>query len=113
MEGSLDDSNHISLDEDKKWTNIDDKIDHTGIHVNHAMNHDKEEELRQISDLAQRETRNLLVWKFVLLILMLVTAGLVSTGTYVFLHDAQQQDFKDSVSQSQPSDIRPIQARYL
>jgi hypothetical protein len=75
----------------------DNMTDHEGSHFDPVMNQDKKDELRHITNLAQKETRNLWLWKLALLSLMLVTAGLVSAGTYIFIHDAQEKDFKDSV----------------
>jgi hypothetical protein len=72
-------------------------------HHDHESNFDpglhqnEKEELQQITRIAQNETRNLWLWKIALLGLMLITAGLVSAGTYVFINDAQENDFVDGV----------------
>jgi hypothetical protein len=68
-----------------------------GSNFDPVLHQNEKEELQQITRIAQNETRNLWLWKIALLGLMLVTAGLVSTGTYMFINDAQEKDFVDGV----------------
>jgi hypothetical protein len=95
--GEDDDNNNNNASSSSSNMGDDNMTDHEGSHFDPAMNQDKKDELRQITNLAQKETRNLWLWKLALVSLMLVTAGLVSAGTYIFIHDAQEKDFKDSV----------------
>jgi hypothetical protein len=94
MDRSAFDDSHGSLNE--KTSNYDESSD-THLHKDRSLNEAKKNELRQITDLAQKETRNLWLWKLALLGLMLLTASLVSAGTYLFINNAQEADFEQSV----------------
>jgi hypothetical protein len=48
--------------------------------------------------LARKETKNVLVWKLVVLVMLLVTSAMVCAGTYIILNKAEDTDYQDSVS---------------
>jgi hypothetical protein len=48
--------------------------------------------------LAGKETRRIGVWKFVVILLILLTAIGVVSGTYIVLDDFQEQNFQNAVS---------------
>jgi len=69
------------------------------------------DEVKQVHKLAQKETKDVRVWKLMMLLAILTTAALVSAGTYIFLRQAEDADYQDSVSKrfanwSQPSCYR-------
>jgi hypothetical protein len=55
------------------------------------------EEEREIRALAQKETRRVVLFKVIVLLSILLAAGIVSVGTYVFLDSQDDADFDDNV----------------
>jgi hypothetical protein len=89
--------NSISGVDDHASTPGDGHHRHSASNFDPGLHQNEKEELLQISRIAQKETRNLWLWKVALVGLMLTTAGLVSAGTYMFINDAQEKDFVDGV----------------
>jgi hypothetical protein len=59
---------------------------------------DARDEVKEVHMLAQKETKAVLVWKLVVLMMLLVTSAMVCTGTYIILNKAEDTDYEDSVS---------------
>jgi hypothetical protein len=55
------------------------------------------QEEREIRALAQKETRRVVLFKVLVLLSILLAAGIVSAGTYVFLDSQDDSDFDDNV----------------
>ena len=59
---------------------------------------EKRDELDEIKKMAQRETTRVRVWKGILLVVLGVTAALVTAGTYRILEQEEEEDFETAVS---------------
>jgi hypothetical protein len=70
----------------------------TSTGANHAneMGTTQKDQVKEVEEMAKRETKNMRVWKCVVSLTVLVTAILVSTGTYIFLKGDDDSNFKDS-----------------
>jgi hypothetical protein len=70
----------------------------TSTGANHAneMDTTQKDQVKEVEDMAKRETKNMRVWKVVVSLTVLVTAILVSTGTYIFLKGDEDSNFEDS-----------------
>jgi cobalamin biosynthesis Mg chelatase CobN len=56
------------------------------------------DEVKEVQKLAQQETRNVRVWRLIVVAMILATGALVSTFTYRFLHDEEEGNYVDAVS---------------
>ena len=63
-----------------------------------ATRSEKRDELDEIKKMAQRETTRVRVWKGILLVVLGVTAALVTAGTYRILEQEEEEDFETAVS---------------
>jgi hypothetical protein len=61
------------------------------------MNTTQEAQIKEVQEMAKRETRIMLWWKLVVVVTILATAATVSTGAYIFLKDDQESNYKESV----------------
>ena len=52
----------------------------------------------EVKLLTYQETRQIWIWKLVVILLIGVTAALVSAGAYTFLHQEEVSNYKDNVS---------------
>jgi hypothetical protein len=59
---------------------------------------DERDEVKEVHKLAQKETARVRMGKLLVLVSILATAALVSTGTYIFLKKEEDDDYNDSVS---------------
>lgn len=57
----------------------------------------KSMEIKQILDMARGETTNLQVWRLILLLGMVLTCALVTTGTFLFLKGRERNNSTNSV----------------
>ena len=65
----------------------------------HTTNHDSSpQEVVPKETLAEEETKRIWIWKQLVILLIIVTATLVSAGTYKFLEEEEANDFHDNVS---------------
>ena len=69
--------------------------------VDEGENHDAAEPvddaLQEVRAVAKSEYEGVRLWKLIVLLLMAITAVLVSTGTYIFLRREEDDDYTDSV----------------
>jgi hypothetical protein len=56
----------------------------------------QKDQVKEVQEMAKRETKTMRAWKFVVSLTVLVTAIVVSTGTYIFLEGDEQSSFKES-----------------
>jgi hypothetical protein len=56
----------------------------------------QKDQVKEVQEMAKRETKNMRAWKFVVSLTVLVTAIVVSTGTYIFLEGDEDSSFKES-----------------
>lgn len=61
---------------------------------------DLEEENKEceVKKLAQNETKQIWIWKVLVVMLIILTAAMVSAGSYIFLERNEEEHFEDSVS---------------
>jgi hypothetical protein len=55
------------------------------------------DEEKEVKEMTRKETTDVRVWRLVILAAMVGAATLVSTGTYIFLRKAEDDNFVDSV----------------
>jgi hypothetical protein len=60
------------------------------------MDTTQKDQVKEVQEMAKRETKNMRAWKFVVSITVLVSATVVSTGTYIFLEGDEHSSFKES-----------------
>jgi hypothetical protein len=58
---------------------------------------DERDEVKEVHKLAQKETARVRMGKLLVLVSILATAALVSTGTYIFLKKEEDADYNKSV----------------
>jgi hypothetical protein len=56
----------------------------------------QKDQVKEVEEMAKRETKNMRAWKFVVSLTVLVTAILVSAGTYIFLEGDEDSSFEES-----------------
>jgi hypothetical protein len=73
-------------------------VDGSGNEVPQAneMETTQKDQVKEVQEMAKRETNKLRAWKFVVSLTVLVTATVVSTGTYIFLEGDELSNFKES-----------------
>lgn len=82
-------SNH---DEEENWdVNSETSHGHSS-----TLDQPPEQKLRE-EPLAQEETKQIWIWKQLVIALIIATAALVSAGTYKFLKDDEDSNYQDSV----------------
>jgi hypothetical protein len=54
------------------------------------------EQMKEVEEMAKKETKIMRVWKCVVFFTILATATLVSSGTYIFLQDDEDSSFEES-----------------
>jgi hypothetical protein len=54
------------------------------------------DQVKEVEEMAKRETKNMRRWKVVVFLTILATATLVSTGSYIFLKDDEDSNFEES-----------------
>ena len=71
--------------------------------------------LDEVKALAEKETRRMRFWKFIVVVAILVTGGIVSAGVYKFLMKKRQDEFYNrfSLHTSTISDVWKIQTSTL
>jgi hypothetical protein len=67
-----------------------------GKHQADGMDTTQKDHVKEVEEMAKRETRNMRTWKCVVTLAVLVTATLVSAGTYIFLASDADSNFEDS-----------------
>jgi hypothetical protein len=60
------------------------------------MNPTQKDQVKEVQDMAKRETNNMRFWKVVVCITILAIATVVSSGTWIFLKGEEEDNFKDS-----------------
>jgi hypothetical protein len=60
------------------------------------MNPTQKDQVKEVQDMAKKETNNMRFWKVVVCITILATATIVSSGTWIFLRREEDDSFKDS-----------------
>jgi hypothetical protein len=85
-----DDSSDSSSDEELSLS--------TSTGANHAneMDTTQKDQVKEVEEMAKRETKHMRRWKCVVSLTVLVTASLVSTGTFVFLKSDEDSNFEGS-----------------
>jgi hypothetical protein len=59
---------------------------------------EQRDEIKEVRNLARKETKDVRFWLFMVLLLLGVTAGMVSAGTYILLTKQENDNFETSVS---------------
>ena len=59
---------------------------------------DDRDEVKEVLKLAKKETARVRVWRMIVLVTLLITGAVLSTFTYKFLRNEQNEDYKDAVS---------------
>ncbi len=67
-----------------------------GVPQANEMETTQKDQVKEVQEMAKRETKNMRVWKFVVSLTVLVTAILVSAGTYIFLEGDEDSNFEES-----------------
>jgi hypothetical protein len=62
------------------------------------MDTSQKDQVKEVEDMAKRETRNMRAWKVVVCLTILIIATVVSTGTWIFLKRQEDSNYKDSYS---------------
>jgi hypothetical protein len=60
------------------------------------MDTTQKDQVKEVEDMAKRETKNMRAWKCVVTLTVLATAIVVSAGTYIFLAGDENSDFEAS-----------------
>lgn len=60
------------------------------------MHTTQKDQVKEVQDMAQKETNNMRFWKFVVCVTILAIAAIVSSGTWIFLKSEEDENFKDS-----------------
>jgi hypothetical protein len=68
----------------------------TGVPQANEMETTQKDQVKEVEEMAKRETKNMRAWKCVVTLTVLLTALVVSTGTYIFLEGDEDSSFKDS-----------------
>jgi hypothetical protein len=68
----------------------------TGEYQYNGMDTTQKEQVKEVEEIAKRETQNMRAWKCVVSLIVLVTAILVSAGTYIFLASDAESSFEES-----------------
>jgi len=55
-------------------------------------------EVKEVQRLSRWETMGIRFWRTVVIVLLVIAGILVATGTYIFLRDAEQNDYRNRVS---------------
>ena len=93
--------NVSNRDEEENW---DDKSETSS---GHSTSHEQPTEKKEADEpLAKEETKQIWIWKQLVIVLIIATAAAVSAGTYKFLKDEEDNDFHDSVRMRQV--VEPI-----
>jgi hypothetical protein len=74
----------------------DESLISTAVNEENEMDTTQKEQVKEVQEMAKKETKNMRVWKVVVSITVLLTAILVSTGTYIFLEGDEDSNFEDS-----------------
>jgi hypothetical protein len=83
----------VSIDDSLDGSEMDSSVQ---AHEANEMDTTQRDQVKEVEDMAKRETKNLRAWKFVVSLTVLVTAIVVSTGTYVFLAREENSNFEES-----------------
>lgn len=83
----------VSRHDDDWDANSETSGDHTNSHHDGM---DRDESPKET--LAEEETKQIWIWKQLVIALIVATAALVSAGTYKFLNEEEDSDFQDNVS---------------
>jgi hypothetical protein len=81
---------------------IDDSLDGSEMgssvqaHEANEMDTTQKDQVKEVEDMAKIETKNLLAWKVVVSLTVVCTAIVVSAGTFIFLRDDEDSNFKES-----------------
>jgi Tfp pilus assembly protein PilO len=59
---------------------------------------EERDEIKEVMKMSQKDTRRVIIWRFAVTIMLLVTAVAVTGITYKFLLDEQQEDMQSAVS---------------
>ena len=68
-----------------------------------ATGEDSRDEVAEVKELTGKQTRSVHIWRMLVVAVLLLTGAAVSTGTYIFLSQAKEDDYKISVSASHGS----------
>jgi hypothetical protein len=60
------------------------------------MNTTQKEQVKEVQEMAKRETQHMRAWKCVVTLTVVLTASVVSAGSYIFLATDENSDFGDS-----------------
>jgi hypothetical protein len=67
-----------------------------GANQANEMDTTQKDQVKEVQEMAKRETQNMQVWKCVMTLTVVVTALIVSAGTFIFLAGAENSDFEES-----------------
>lgn len=56
------------------------------------------EQVKEVEQMSKKETNNMRAWKLIVVLTIIVTASLVSAGTYIFLKQNEDSTYDESVS---------------
>ena len=77
-----------------------DHPDHTGS-GEQLPDEEVRDEVKEVKRMAERETRNVKMWKFMVVAIILFTGAAISLFTYMSLAGEEEQDYVDAVSRSE------------
>jgi uncharacterized membrane protein YcjF (UPF0283 family) len=70
----------------------------SGVYSAPTDSNKRDDEVKQVQKLSQRETINVQLWRTVVLTLLVISGVAVATATHFFLRDAQETEFESNVS---------------
>jgi hypothetical protein len=82
-----------SVDASESSSDVDSS---SGIHQANEMETTQKDQVKEVEEMAKRETKNMRAWKCVVTFTVLATAIFVSTGTCFFLKGDEHDSFEDS-----------------
>lgn len=91
-QSSQDDSAYLSGDDDSASSDV-------SFHDEASVDQHAEE-AKEVHKLSRWETIGVRFWRTVVLLLLIIAGVLVSTGTYIFLRDAEEEDYVRRVRRS-------------
>ena len=74
----------------------EDALDHSRS-TSFATDEDERDEVKEVQKMSQKDTNFVVFWRFLVTIMLLITAVVVTLTTYRFLLNEQTEDFETAV----------------
>ena len=84
-----------------------DDVSLSSSHGAESKDHSERSTKDEVKALAAEETKQIWIWKFIVILLIILTAAIVSTGAYIFLHRDEDEGFSISVSEAVGNVVLP------